>query len=91
MTSETSLHDQLQALQIERDIADTIIAQLDRQADEDTITIALLSAKLRARDKLIARLSDRIKALETSLFDDELAAPPPELAEAFANLTFDSD
>ncbi len=89
MTTETHLHLIIDQLQLERDIADAIIAQLDRQAVEDTQTIALLAAKLRARDKLISRLSDRIKALEADLFDDDLSSPPPELAEAFANLSFD--
>ena len=91
MASETSLQDQLDALQVERDIADAIISQLDRQAIEDVQTIALLMAKLRARDKLISRLSDRIKSLEERLFEDDLASPPPALAEAFANLQLFDD
>lgn len=92
--SNTALFDQLADLQLERDIADAIIAQLDRQAVEDTQAIALLTAKLRARDKLISRLSDRIKALEEALYedeDDDLASPPPELAEAFANFVLPLD
>ena len=91
MTTEPTIHDQLTTLQLERDIADAIIAQLDRLAVEDVQTIALLTAKLRARDKLIGRLSDRIKALEASLYEDELASPPAALAEAFANLTLFTD
>lgn len=86
MTSETSSKEQIDALKIELDIAEAIIAQLDVQALEDVQTIALLMAKLRARDKLIGRLSDRIKTLEESLYEDDLATPPPALAEAFANL-----
>ncbi len=89
MTTETTLNLIIDQLQLERDIADAVIAQLDRQAVEDTQTIALLAAKLRARDKLITRLSERIKTLEAALFEDDLTNPPPELAEAFANLTFE--
>ena len=89
MTSETTFFDSLSALQIERDIADAIIAQMDRQAVEDTQQIALLRAKLRARDKLITRLSERIRSLEDSLYEVDLSMPPAALAEAFANLSFD--
>ncbi len=92
MNSDTNKIDTMNTLRIERDIADAVIAQLDRQAVDDVQHIALLRAKLRARDKLIARLSERISGLEGLLYEnDDLRFPPPELADAFADFTFDEE
>ena len=61
-----------------------VIAELDEEKVIDDRTIALLNSKVRARDRLIAKLASRIKELEHMVGLDE--APPPALREAFANL-----
>lgn len=60
-----------------------IIAELDEEKETDNRQIALLNSKIRARDRLIAKLASRIRELEHMVGLDE--APPPALREAFAN------
>lgn len=81
----------LEQFECERDVALEMLAEADQEIYLSNRRIALLEAKLRVRDKVIAKLQEKLEQLEWELESaDAVSWPPEQLTDPFDDFVIDS-